>query len=309
MTAAAPAQRRRLLVIFNPVPGRRARRRLDAVLRALESLGVCVVLRETAAPGDAEQFARAASAADFDAVVAAGGDGTVNEVINGLVDPALPVIVFPFGTANVLAHEIALPRDPAVLAALAVSGPVREIAMGEAEFEGETPRRRRFLLMAGTGFDADVVDELDLALKRRAGRLAFAWSILGRLWRYRPSLYEVALEQGGIWTRGSATSAVATRACHYAGRFVLAPEADLGASSLSVVRFGRGGRWAALRYLVALGGSFLHRLPDVAIAQASAARFTGPAGAPVQIDGDVLGRLPVTLRIADRTLRLVYPAA
>jgi len=307
MTAAA-MERRRLLVIFNPVPGRRARRRLNATLRALEALGVAVVLRETTAPGDAERFAREADAADFDAVVAAGGDGTVNEVVNGLVDPTLPVIVFPFGTANVLAHEIALPRDPAVLAALAVRGPVREIALGEAEFEGETPCRRRFVLMAGTGFDADVVDELDLALKRRAGRLAFVWSILRRLWRYRPSQYEVALEHDGVWTRGTAASAVATRASHYAGRFVLAPEARLSIPSLSIVHFGRWGRWAALRYLVALGGSFLHRLPDVAIAEASAARFTGPAGAPVQIDGDVLGRLPVTLRIADRTLRLVYPA-
>lgn len=305
----AVAERRRLLVIFNPVPGARARRRLDAALRALAALGAEVTLRETGAPGDAEVFARAATAAEFDAVVAVGGDGTVNEVVNGLPDPTLPVVVFPFGTANVLAHEIALPRAPAVLAALAMRGRVREIPLGEAEFAGEPPRRRRFVLMAGTGFDADVVDTLDLALKRRTGRLAFVWSILRRLWRYRPSEYEVSLEQGGAWTRATAASAVATRACHYGGRFVLAPAAKLATPGFSIVRFGRWGRWAALRYLVALGCGFLHRLPDVAIVEASAARFTGPAGAPVQIDGDVLGRLPVTLRIADRPLRLVYPDA
>ena len=101
---------------------------------------------------------------------------------------------------------------------------------------------------------------------------------------------------------------MATRASHYGGRFVLAPDADLAQPSLSIVRFGRWGRWAALRYMVALGCGFLHRLPDVGIDTASAARFTGPAGSPVQIDGDVLGRLPVTLRIAGRRLRLVYPA-
>ena len=309
VTAASQVERRRLLVIFNPVPGARARRRLDATIEALKALGVEVTLRVTTAPGDAELFARAATVAEFDAVAAAGGDGTVNEVVNGLGDPALPVIVFPFGTANVLAHEIDLPRDPERLAALALRGPIREIPLGEAEFEGASPRRRRFVLMAGTGFDADVVDELDLDLKKRAGRLAFVWSILQRLWRYRPSKYEVAVERGGTWTRGTAASAVATRARHYGGKFVLAPAAKLGDPSLSVIRFGRCGRWAALRYLAALGLGFLHRLPDVAIAEVGAARFAGPAGAPVQIDGDVLGRLPVTLRIADQPLRLIYPAA
>ena len=303
------AERRRLLVIFNPTPGPRARRRLNAALRELGALGAQVTLRETRAPGDAEIFASEASLAEFDAVVAVGGDGTVNEVVNGLRDPALPVIVFPFGTANVLAHEIALPRDPALLAALAMQGPMREIPLGEAEFAGEPPRRRRFVLMAGTGFDADVVDALDLDMKRRVGRLAFVWSILRRLWGYRPTRYEVALEERDGWTQAIAASAVATRARHYAGRFVLAPEARLAEPSFRIVRFGRWGRWAALRYLVALAGSFLHRLPDVAITETVAARISGPEGSPVQIDGDVLGRLPVTLRIADRRLRLIYPGA
>src|SRR5271154_3496617 len=94
--------RRRLLVIFNPIAGRRARQRLDEALAALARLGVQTVVRETTAPGDAERFARAARCCDFDAIAVAGGDGTMNEVVNGLEDPAMPVAILSFGTANVL---------------------------------------------------------------------------------------------------------------------------------------------------------------------------------------------------------------
>ena len=145
-------RRRRLLVIFNPIAGRRARQRLDAALAALERLGVAIEVRETQAPGDAEAFARGARASDFDAIAVAGGDGTMNEVVNGLADPDLPVAILSLGTANVLAHEIGLPRDPCRLAEIVATGPARRVALGEALFENGSPARR-FVLMTGIGFD------------------------------------------------------------------------------------------------------------------------------------------------------------
>jgi len=295
-------------VIYNPVAGGRARRRLGAALEEMRRLGIAVVLRETGSAGDAERFAREATATDFDAVVVAGGDGTLNEAVNGLGDLRVPVAIFPFGTGNVLAHEIGMPRNPAELAAIAAAGPARPISVGEAVFEGR-PVARRFLLMTGVGFDAEVVEGLDLDLKRRAGKLAFVWSILKRLWRYRPTEYSVTLEgEGGVSERRAA-SAVATKARYYAGRFVLAPAAHLTDRSFQLALFRNPGRRAALGYLLALAGGFLHRLTDVEFATARAARFTLPRGAPVQIDGDVAGPLPVTIRIAEEPLLLVYPGA
>ena len=300
------AERRRLLVIFNPIAGRGARAKLLRALSALDRMGVAVTLRETAAPGEAEVFAREASRRAFDGVVVAGGDGTLNEAANGLEDADLPMAVFPFGTENVLAREIGLPRNPERAAEIAARGPARPISVGEVVFE-DRPAARRFLLMTGVGFDAEVVSGLDLDLKRRIGKLAFAWSILLRLWRYRPVEYAVAVETAAGSARYSAASAIASKARFYAGPFVLAPAAALAHRSFELALLKRPGRGAALTCLLALAGGFLHRLRQVEIATVTSATFSRPAGAPVQIDGDPLGRLPITVRIADRPLLLVYP--
>ena len=303
---SATAERRRLLVIFNPIAGRRARAKLARALAALERLGVAVTLRETAAPGDAESFAREANSSGFDGVVIAGGDGTLNEAVNGLQDAGLPVAVFPFGTENVLAREIGLTRNPERVAEIAARGLARPISVGEVIFEGRSAARR-FLLMTGVGFDAEVVSGLDLGLKRRLGKLAFAWSILQRLWRYRPVEYSVSTRGAGGSSCYRAASAIASKARFYAGPFVLAPAAGLSHRSFELAVLKKAGRGAALTCLVALVGGFIHRLRQVEIATVTSATFSTPAGAPVQIDGDPLGHLPVTVRIADRPLLLVHP--
>lgn len=304
--APAAAERRRLLVIFNPIAGRGARAKLRRAIAALERLGVDVTLRETEAPGDAEAFARAAGGGAFDGMVIAGGDGTLNEAVNGLEDARLPIAVFPFGTENVLAREIGLPRNPVRAAEIAAHGPARPISVGEVVFR-DRAAARRFLLMTGVGFDAEVVSGLDLGLKRWAGKLAFVWSILLRLWRYRAVEYAVAVESAGGSARHIAASAIASKARFYAGPFVLAPAAGLTHRSFELALLKKPGRGAALTCLLALAGGFIHRLRQVEITTVTSATFSDPVGAPVQIDGDPLGQLPITIRIADRPLLLVYP--
>ncbi len=300
------SERRRLLVIFNPIAGRGARAKLARAVAALDRLGVDMTLRETGAPGDAERFARSARASDFDGVVVAGGDGTLNEAVNGLEDAELPIAVFPFGTENVLARELGLTRNPERAAEVAAHGPARPISVGEVVFS-DRATARRFLLMTGVGFDAEVVSSLDLGLKRRIGKLAFLWSILLQLWRYRPVEYSVATESAGGAACYNAASAIASKARFYAGPFVLTPAAGLARRSFELALLKRPGRRAALTCLLALAGGFIHRLRQVEIATVTSATFSRPAGAPVQIDGDPLGRLPITVRIADKPLLLVHP--
>ena len=129
--AARSGSRRRIHVIFNPAAGRNRRVRLNAVLAHLNGLAEVTVI-ETRAPGHAEQIARAATAATMDVIVAAGGDGTVSEIVNGLADPAIALGLIPLGTANVLAHEIALPRDPARIARTLAAGPIKPVRIGRA---------------------------------------------------------------------------------------------------------------------------------------------------------------------------------
>jgi YegS/Rv2252/BmrU family lipid kinase len=293
-----PDRKRRLLVIYNPTAGRRSLRRLHRFLARLGRLDVAVVLRETRARGDAEAFARAADAAEFDAVVAAGGDGTINEVVNGLADSALPLAVMPLGTGNVLANEIGLPRNPERVAEIAVAGAARPIWIGEVA-------GRRFVMMAGIGFDAAVVAGLDLALKRRVGKLAFVKEIIAQLWHHGACRYSVSCEGADHLP----ASAVIANGRFYAGRFVLAPAARLDDPALQLVLFMRTGRLAMVRYLLAMALGRVHRLPDVRIVRTARLTVAGPVGAGVEADGDIVATLPVTISVGTRPLWLIQPAA
>lgn len=290
---------RRLLVIYNPTSGRRKRRTLERWLSHLAALGAAATLAETRAPRHAEELARGADPGRFDAVAVAGGDGTINEAVNGLAAARLPLTILPLGTANVLAHEIGLPSRLADLARIAAFGPAREVWPGEALPEG-AGEGRRFLLMAGIGFDAEVVEHLDLALKRRAGKLAYVASILGRLRDHRPSLYRAEIDGAAV----TAASLVAAKAHFYAGRFVLAPGARLEHPGFEVAVFERAGRGAALGYMAAMSMGLLPRCRSLRLVPGRSVRLIAPAGAPVQLDGDIQLRLPARLRIAATPLLL-----
>ncbi len=157
--------RRDLCIIHNPTAGRRRTRFYDAVAAALEERGCRLTVRETSGPESATELARAAAAEPFEAVVAAGGDGTINEVVNGLAGAPMPLGLIPLGTANVLAAEIGLPRRPESVAAALIEGALRSAYIGRAN-------GRAFAMMAEVGFNAHVVHGIDLGLKRWVGRAA-----------------------------------------------------------------------------------------------------------------------------------------
>jgi len=292
--------RRHILIIVNPAAGRlqSAERRLRRLVTALERQGCNVVLRR-AGPrlGDAERLAREAEA-DFDAIVAAGGDGTVHAVVNGLAGRSIPVGMLPFGTANVLAREIGLPRRPERLAALIAAAPARPIWPGRVN-------GRAFVMMASAGFDSEIVVSINDALKRRAGRLAFAWAALVQLCGYRPC--ELTVRADGIEHRAAAM--IAAKGRYYAGPFVVAPDANLGEPALDLVLFRQAGRLAILRYALGLFLGVLPRLHDVTILRAREVIVTGDRMLPVQGDGEIVGHLPVTIRIGHDPVLLISPAA
>ena len=292
--------RHRILIILNPAAGRRrsAERRLRRFIAALERQGCNVVLRLAGSRlGDAERLAREAKA-DFDAIVAAGGDGTLNAVVNGLTGNATPIGVLPLGTVNVLAREIGLPRRPEELASMIVSGTARPVWPGRV---GD----RAFLMMASVGSDSEIVARVHPRLKARAGRLAFAWAMLIRLWRYRAC--ELVVRADGIEHR--AAGLIAAKGRFYAGPFVVAPDARLAEPAFELVLFRRASRLAVLRYAAALFLGRIPRLNDVTILRARAATVTGDGAVPVQADGEIVGQLPVTIEIADQPLFLIQPGA
>ncbi len=287
---------KRILAIYNPTAGRRRRRRATRTFDLLRAAGASLAIRETAGRGDAEAFARDATIADWDVLVAAGGDGTINEAINGLTDRAPPLAILPLGTANVLALEIGLGLGARAAAATILEGRPTEIHLGQA---GE----RKFVMMAGCGFDAEVVAAVDTGLKRRIGKAAYVLQTIRQSWRYRFPGFQVTAD--GQSRR--ATSVIVANGRRYAGRFTLAPAARLTEPVLYACLFTRPGAWHVLRYGWGLMAGRLDKFPDVEILAASAILIEGRPGDPLQSDGDIIAGLPVTIRPAKRPITLLFP--
>lgn len=293
---APPANRRRIAVIYNPAAGRRGRSLLRRLLKRLREGGHEVLLRRTEAPGDATRIARALSPGEVDVVLAAGGDGTINEVANGLIGRDLPLAAAPMGTANVLAWELGSgPR---------IDRAARTVAHGTAvRIRPAIAGARGFLLMASAGLDARVVAGVDTGLKRRFGKAAYALAALREI--LKPDSADISVEIDG--RRERAALAVVTHAAHYAGPFVIAPQARLGDAHLTVVLVRARSRLGLLRCGLALVANRIARCPLVDLRTARRVRFLDPEGEPVQSDGDVIGRIPLEITVGEEAVTLLVP--
>jgi YegS/Rv2252/BmrU family lipid kinase len=299
VSSATPA--RRITVVFNPTAGGRRRRRLEQTLQLLRESGCEVAVRATGARGDAEAIARTFCdvAPTPDLVVVAGGDGTINEAVNGMLSngsASCPLALVPLGTANVLAAEIGLTHAPSAVARTIARGVPARAYVGMAN-------GRCFTAMSGVGFDAHVVANVDLGLKRRIGKAAYVLESLRQLLRFRFPRYRVTIDGQSF----EAASVIVAKGHYYAGRYVCAPAARLDQAEFHVCLFERGGRWNAIRYAIALALGRLPKLADFRIVRGRAIAIDGPVGDPVQGDGDIIAELPVRIELAPQPLRLMVP--
>ena len=291
------ALRRFIHIILNPTAGKRKRHLLDDVVGRLRAAGADVTIELTEAAGHATQLARsAARAGNADVVVAAGGDGTINEVARGLLGQGVPLGIVPLGTANVLAIEIGLPQRAEDVASMLLGGPAELIGTGLVQNE-------IFLMMVGIGFDGEIVHGIDPKLKRLWGKGAFIWSGL-KAWVRGPA-HDIRLVVDGREKR--AAWAIVTNGRHYAGPFVLAPDADITHPGLTLFLFKKPSRFAFAVYLAALGLGIVPRLPSVEVLPARRIDIPQPEGLAVEVDGDDRGFLPQTIERGTQFLRMVIP--
>jgi YegS/Rv2252/BmrU family lipid kinase len=278
---------KRVLIIRNPAAGRPiARERYRRVAALLAARGCVLTERVTAVRGDAERFAAEARQTEHDVLAVAGGDGTLNEVVNGLGPKAPPLAVIPLGTVNLFAREIGLARETAAVADTIMDGTPKAIRLG-------TVNGRRFLMVAGIGFDAHVVRSVGPRIKRMLGVVAYVFRFLVELFRFGFPRYAVVADG----KRYSVASAVIAKGRFYAGPFVMAPAAALSKPALDLCLFKVGGRLAALSYGIALALGRLSRHPAVALLDAREVRIDGPAGEPIQLDGDAPPGLTLPARV------------
>ncbi|MBO0709800.1 MAG: diacylglycerol kinase family lipid kinase [Acetobacteraceae bacterium] len=287
-----------MMVVFNPIAGRRRAPLLWRVLDTMIANGMRLELAETTSRGHAEKLARSAAVAGERLVVAAGGDGTIAEVANGLMGFNAKLGVIPLGTANVLAHELALPFAPRAIAAALAFGRTRALWPGLATGPATA---RLFVQMLGLGFDAEVVRRLSPQLKLLFGRAAYVWQTLRELPRY--PFQSIRLRIDGDETE--VASAIVTKGRLYGGQYLLAPDARPGEPGLSVVLFKQGGPFAALRCGAALPLNRLPGMPGIQQRRAMRVEILGEHRVPAQVDGDPAGFSPLTVTDAAAPIQVV----
>jgi YegS/Rv2252/BmrU family lipid kinase len=298
-------KKRKISLISNPNAGRGGRGRAAEVARfcaLLGERGIEVETLTTRAPGDATRLAAGAARSGAGDVIVSGGDGTINEALQGLVGARARLGIWPAGTANVLARELQLPFDAAGAADLIARGHTRRIYAGCAteELSGE---RRYFFLMAGIGLDASVVERVRPRLKRRVGEGAFWVAGLGHLVRWQPAPFEVEVEGRSY----PATFAAFGRAAHYGGDLSVTPRARLGEPEFEICIVNSHSRLRFLQLLAhALRRDGVRReIPGVTYVRARRGRASGAA--LMQVDGELTGTLPVSFEIAPEPLEVIAP--
>jgi len=293
----------RACVIFNPTArGDKARH----FRRHLDEFAVGVALKPTQAPGDGRRLAAEAVRDGFDTLVAAGGDGTVNEVLNGLADAPdgfarARLAVLPLGTVNVFARELGLPLKPLDAWRAALAGRERRMDVGFADYAAlERTQRRCFVQLAGAGLDARAISLVDWGVKKRLGPLAYAVAGAKAMSGPHP---QITVEADGQSATGELVLVGNGR--FYGGSLPVFPEARLDDGRLDICVFPRVSWGLIARYAFGYVTAGPRAPRDMRMLRVARARLTAAAAVPFEVEGDLCGMLPVELGVLPNVLRVL----
>src|SRR5947207_3220096 len=291
--------------------GKGRRRTLDTARHIFASRGIESELAETTGPGHATEIAQRAASEGRGLVIACGGDGTLNEVVNGLAanqnGHRVPLALLPGGTANILAKELDLPWDIPSAAEKLVRGTVKEIALGLATPLEHPGKKKYFLSVGGAGPDGMIVYSLDLDLKARIGMLAYWWEGAREVFRYNFQHFRVRIGDQKL----DASLAIVGRTKNYGGPFKITTNADLFEDQFEVMALTTQSGFRYLSYLPTLWMGNLRGTEGVNFYKSDTVLCDPLDKNPVypQVDGDPLARLPVEFKIVARALKLLVPAS
>ncbi|PWU11372.1 MAG: hypothetical protein C5B51_02735 [Terriglobia bacterium] len=297
---------RNTLLIYNPQAGKLGRRHGALIQRAAEILrrdGHRITIVPTTGPRTAARIVREHLSQGADLVLAAGGDGTINEVAEGLVHTGVPLGILPGGTANVLACELKLgARLERVAVRLRECRP-RRISVGHLTCEGGAVSRH-FLMMAGIGLDAHIVYRVSGPLKAATGKLAYwaaGWTLLGR------RLAEFQVDIAG--QHRTSSFALVSKVRNYGGDFEIARHVSLFDERFEVVLFEGRSTFRYVKYFAGLMRNRVDGMPGVTVLREQCLRLSHPEDERiyVQVDGELAGHLPAEVRIVPNALTLLVP--
>src|SRR5438270_2708184 len=282
------------LIILNPAANSERAQRQQA---RVESFARDCVVCSTSCTGEAESMARRAEEEGFDKIVAAGGDGTVNEVVNGLAGTEATLGLLPIGTMNVFATELGLPVHDLERCWNIVQGEhIRAVDLARAN-------QKFFVQLAGVGLDAQVVKETSAQLKRNFGPLSYLISAAQIAARQPPRLFiqsdDASIEEGSFVLVGNGRL--------YGGPFPFFKHAVIDDGLLDVIVFKRLGYLEIIKYLQDVVFSSDIRVPEIEYFQTRRLRVESDQPVPVELDGELVGNCPVEFSLCERSLRVLVP--
>ncbi len=293
--------KKRFIIVVNPAAGNCSLDQVEWVCGGLRAAGHDAEFRVSQYKGNCTEITRDAIDEGRDVVVAAGGDGTINEIANTLADTDVPMAVFPRGSVNILAMEIGLKNTPQAVLDYLLEGHAIPITLGLID-------GKHFLLMAGVGVDARAVAGVTEEIKERHGKSAYVRQALAELRHPPGTRFEIRTPERTV----EGTSIIVCNAKRYAGSFKMAPQADICKPCLDVCVFESGRAMAVLRYSLGLLFSRHQCFPDVTMWETTEAEIrclnsTADTPEPVQIDGDASGEAPCRIETAPAALSLLVP--
>ncbi|MCI0539004.1 MAG: diacylglycerol kinase family lipid kinase [Verrucomicrobiales bacterium] len=291
-------------VIFNPTARGDKARRFREYLAQLDNCR----FQPTTGTGSARILAAEAVRDGFEIIIAAGGDGTLNEVLNGIGDvpggfDKCRLAVIPLGTINVFALETGIPAAPEAAWQIIVQDDEMRIDIAEGTFQTRDGiKSRYFLQMAGAGFDARAVELVDWNLKKMIGPLAYVWAGLNAL-RRPQGIIRISSDTKSV----SGEMAVVGNGRFYAGKFTFCPEAKYTDGLLDVCVFPKVTLARLPGYSLAALTDRLAKHNLTANFSAKEIHLSSDVRVPIHLDGEPVGELPATIRVQPRKLRMIVP--
>ena len=301
------------VIIYNPASGRRRHKRLQDIqsaTRVLKDTGIAAEAIPTAHAGSATEIARRAVRDGRQLVIVCGGDGTINEAVNGLVGSHVPMAVLPAGTANILAKELGIPWSIPKAARLIARGRLVRVALGEIAWSeestnGSVSKARHFLCVSGAGPDGAIVHGVDTAKKLRMGILAYWQEGLRQFFSYGFPRFRVQSREHEM----TASLIVVGRTKYYGGPFRITTGASLFEDAFEIVAYEGQNRFGVLLCLPAIWLGCLRRVPGIHAWKTTELTCDAIEDKEIfsQVDGEAAAALPLRFRIVPDALTLVLP--
>jgi diacylglycerol kinase (ATP) len=290
-----------IILIANPAAQKASDKKVAMASYYLQSKGYEVEVLYTHKRGDAEDLARESLRQEPSLIIPAGGDGTFNEVVNGIAGSEIPMAILPLGTTNVLARELDIPENVEAAMEKALRRKPTRISLGKVTLTNTAHNLSRyFILMAGIGFDALAVQGTRETLKKFSGQGAYIFSGMKTLLKFNPSLITFTVDGKNY----QGYSGIIGNAAKYGGAFSVTPDAHLSDPALYVCIFKGRKRIDLVRYVFGILTGIHLKYRDIEYLKAEHVAITGAAH--IQIDGDYFGMTPARVEIVPNALNLIF---